>query len=317
MLVRVVEEVVRLADRRQRQQSPDHQTHRHQVVLRVNSQQSGHVRLDPEHGFQEERVHLGDLEEHADEGDLQHRFEGSEDVPVVHLPTIHHTAKKNSLVRRELLEEAAGAAVAVRNVAEVDPVVLASGEDAVDPHADAHSREIAAEDVHDHLVPPALLEVGEDVLRRDLQTLEPDRNDPQNAPVAEDERFPDPAEEVGEDEDVSEDVLDVLEVVRVLWNIDSAVRGVITVGQRRAQIGVEELHELAGIVRGERQNEQKETFVEDRDGKNDLPDHWMRPRNWTFLELQKSSGEHESTWFAPNTIMNKQTRITPERMLLT
>ena len=285
MLVRIVEEVVRLADRRQRQQSPDDQTHRHQVVLLVNSQHGGHVRLDPEHRLQEEGVHLGDLEEHADEGHLQHRFEGAEDVPVVHLPTISHVPAGDSLVGGELLEEAARAAVAVGNVAEIDPVVLAGGEDAVDPHSDAHSREIASEDVHDHLVPPALLEVGEDVLRGDLQALEPDRNEPQNAPVAEDERFPDPAQEVGKNEDVSEDVLDVLEVVRVLWNVDSAVGSVITVGQRGAQIGVEELHELAGIVRRKRQDEQKQTFVEDGDGKNDLPDHGVRSRNWAFLEL--------------------------------
>ena len=73
--------------------------------------------------------------------------------------------QKNPLVRRELLEEAARAAVAVGDIAEIDPVVLSRGELAVDPHADAHSCEIAPEHVHDHLVPPALLEVGEDVLR--------------------------------------------------------------------------------------------------------------------------------------------------------
>ena len=90
---------------------------------------------------------------------------------------------------------------------------------------------------------------------------------------------------MGEDEDVSEDVFDVLEVVRVLRNVDSAVGGVITVSQRRAQVGVEELHELASVVRRKRQNEQKKAFVEDGDGQNDFPDHRVRPCNRTFLEL--------------------------------
>ena len=147
-------------------------------MLLVNSQKSRHIWLDPEHGLQKERVHLGDFEENHSERRLHHRFERSEDVPVVHLPTIRHVHAERSLVRRELPDEPPSAPVAVGNVAEIDPVVLARGELAVDPHSDAHSGEITPENVHNHLVPPALLKVGKDVLYGDLQTLEPHRNEP-------------------------------------------------------------------------------------------------------------------------------------------
>lgn len=188
-----------------------------------------------------------------------------------------------------------------------------------------HAQHVAAEDVRDHLVPPALLEVGENVLHGHLQVLEPHREEPQDAPVAEDERFPDPAQEVRHDEDVAEDVPQVLEVVGALGDVDAAVRGVVAVGQLHAQRGVEELHELARVVGRQRQDEQQEALVDDRNRfhsamgdmptKNNLPENGVRTIQRSLLELHRKGGE-DNTWFAPKTMMKSDAIMTPMRMLL-
>ena len=187
-----------------------------------------------------------------------------------------------------------------------------------------HSKHVAAEDVRDHLVPPALLEVGENVLHGHLQVFEPHREEPQDAPVAEDERLPDPAEEVRQDEDIAEDVAQVLEVVGVLGDVDAAVRGVVAVGQLHSQRGVEELHELARVVWRQREDEQQETLVDDRHRfdseeydkgtQNDLPENRVRTSERSLLELHRERVE-DDTWFAPKTMIKSEAMVTPIRML--
>lgn len=285
----VVEEVVRLADGGKRQQSPDDQTDDHERVLRVSMRRRPNARGDPQTGLQEEGVHLGDLEDDADERRLHEALEGAEDVPVVRLPATRYEPPARSPHGRELLNETLRSARRRLDLGEAHPVVLASGELLVDPHAEAHAQEVASENVRNQLVPPALLEVGQDVLRRDLQVLEPHGEHPQHAPVAEDERLPDPAEEMRENENVTYHALHVLEVVRVLWNVNAAVGGVIAVQQRNAKTRVKELHEFTRLGGGQRQNEQQETLVQNGDGENDLPHDRMGTLDRPLLELPVSN----------------------------
>lgn len=240
---------------------------------------------DPETGLEEEGVHLGDLEDHADEGRLHEALEGPEDVPGVVLPATPQPAAESSPHRGELLQEALRLATAGFDLGEAHPVVLARLELPVDPHADTHAQQVAAEHVRDHLVPPAFLEVGQDVLRGHLQVLEPHGEHPQDAPVAEDEGLPNPAQEVRENKDVAKHVLHVLEVIRVLGNVDSAVRGVIAIQQGHAKTVIEEFHKLASLGGRQGQNEQQQALVQHRDAQHNLPHYGMGARNGTLLEL--------------------------------
>lgn len=124
------------------------------------------------------------------------------------------------------------------------------------------------------------------MLRRHFQALKPHGEEPEDPPVAEDECLPDPPQEMSQNEDVSKDVFDVLEVVGVLRDVDATVHSVVAIDQRNTEVRVKELHKLTSIVRREGEDEQKETLIDNRNSKNNLPDHGMRPCEWPFLELE-------------------------------
>ena len=124
------------------------------------------------------------------------------------------------------------------------------------------------------------------MLRRHFQALKPHGEEPEDPPVAEDECLPDPPQEMSQNEDVPKDVFDVLEVVGVLQDVDATVHSVVAIDQRNTEVRVKELHKLTSIVRREGEDEQKETLIDNRNSKNNLPDHGMRPCEWPFLELE-------------------------------
>ena len=92
-----------------------------------------------------------------------------------------------------------------------------------------------------------------------------------------------------ENENVTYHALHVLEVVRVLWNVNAAVGGVIAVQQRNAKTRVKELHEFTRLGGGQRQNEQQQTLVQNGDGENDLPHDRMGTLDRPLLELPVSN----------------------------
>lgn len=133
------------------------------------------------------------------------------------------------------------------NLGEAYPVIFARLQLPVDPHTDAHAEEVASENICDHLVPPAFLEIGKDVLCGHLQIFEPDGKHPEDAPVTEDEGLPNPAQEMRKNKNVTKHALQVLEVIRVLRNVDSTVRGVIAIKQGNAEVFIKEFHKLPSL----------------------------------------------------------------------
>lgn len=79
-----------------------------------------------------------------------------------------------------------------------------------DPPPQRDSQQVHAENIEHHVVPPALIEVGQQVPEHHLKQLEDHALEEHKFEVAADEGLDEPADNVGEYEDV-EGVLDVFE----------------------------------------------------------------------------------------------------------
>lgn len=106
------------------------------------------------------------------------------------------------------------------------PIVLLAPEESHGCHAEEKAPKIADGDIQDPRVPPALVEVEEPVLERELHELEADGAHPQHPVVAHDDGLANPAERVGDYELIKQRLLQDLPVDAFSGDPQSAITSV-------------------------------------------------------------------------------------------
>ena len=205
----------------------------------------------PEHEL-EEKVVAVDQEDRDDEGDYAaEALQIAESCPIVLLKHVRLqlAERRLQLITANVAMSLQLLALALRRV--VDPVDAHGAEPLERVVAEDDADEVAAEQVEEQVVPPALVEVGQPVPERDLADLESDRARPRHVPVAHDQELAPPAEEVCDEVHIEDGIAEVgAGRCRVLRGEEAAVFAVAALGKGNAQVVVEDAKGLPGLIDG-------------------------------------------------------------------
>eukprot|EP00754_Rhynchopus_humris_P037184 Rhum_TRINITY_DN19299_c0_g1::Rhum_TRINITY_DN19299_c0_g1_i1::g.169525::m.169525 len=179
----VCDEDVKLPERRKPKAPPNHETDRDKHVLRRDRQDV----------LQEECRQLGQKNEQAHQRRAAHAAARREGFP------LHHRPVRGRELQRSTLHLAAQGG----NVCDSLPVVVAALEDAVDAGTDEDAHAVAQQDVEDHLVPPALREVGQDAREDYLGHLPRNGDETAQGNGPQHQRLAHPSDEVCKAEEVN------------------------------------------------------------------------------------------------------------------
>ena len=142
---------------------------------------------NPQTRLQEESIHFGNFKNDNHKSRLREALKRSKHIPIIHLPAMGC----------KLLDDTTGLGSLRSNFRERHPRILPGGHFLVYPHTNTHAQQVGPKNIGKHLVPPTLLEVGQDMLGADLKAFEPNGDHPENLPITENKRLPNPTQEVG------------------------------------------------------------------------------------------------------------------------
>ena len=198
--------------------------------------------------------------------------------------------------------------------ARINPVVLFFRKNAHRQKTQYYSEQVHAQNVEQQVVPPAFLEVGQDVLQRALKDLETYTYDRAQYPVAKDQSMSKMTKEVREHEWVQNRVPKHVPVaVGMARVVQAAVDTIVFVGQRNAEFGVQDVEKVTNIIDVKHKKEGEEHEEQDTGRVNATPHHGVRSHHQAVAELngsvtEESERRQQSTGAQPG--LQRRGRVT-------
>ena len=137
-----------------------------------------------------------------------------------------------------------------------------------------------------YMIPPALIKVGQKVPPTDLNELKTATDDPGDLGVPDYHHFEPPPGQMGHEVDVKHRFVEVVHRRNwVFWCENAAIFGVILLGERRAEIWVEEPKGLARLFFWQQENESHENGVAELQAHEHAPKCGMGSQDVATWEL--------------------------------
>lgn len=242
-------------------------------------------RRNPKESLKEEAAQL-DKFCHEDEiQDIKEPFPAAEHIPI----------ERGPLLRQEELHCAQSTANLGGNLALLGiahPIVRSHLEPLHDGPTTNDASTIGDDEIQDDMVPPALIEVLQNVSEGELHELENDTADQRETHIAEDEHFDEPSYKVCEEELILDGISDVTEGRdRVLWGVNAAIHSIAALRERLAEVRIDEPHEMSGVIEGLEEKEDENKQVEQSHAHDDPPDQHVGATEDGVGELDHSKDE--------------------------